>query len=356
LNTLRKKSDGERFAGIENEIAFEITGGIINGAVVNAGNAENTFIEKAWGYADIDSRTKMRPDTVIDMASVTKALATSTALAICRDDGLIDFDKAFTAYLPEYTAVLNSPVTVRDLAMHISGFGQQCHYTADMSTEIRRKLLSVPPQRLPHEQFEYSCWNFHLLGMLIERVSGKSLTAFCRERIFEPLGMDNSSLEKPLTKNASLIAKTCATKKPGQISDAIAFKLYRDGLTAGNAGVFSSAPDLVKFCRCLLRKGKYAFGERLLSEYSFNAIIEARMNDVTVQRSLGWIVADEFKPSGFSAHTIYHSGWSGQTIFLDIKKQFYAVILTTRTLDEYERARNGRFKIIGELGICLNKR
>ena len=69
----------------------------------------------------------------------------------------------------------------------------------------------------------------------------------------------------------------------------------------------------------------------MFSDYSFDALTVPRMRDGKVQRSLGWIVADEFKPDGFSEHTIYHSGWSGQTLFMDYEKDFYCVILTTRT-------------------------
>lgn len=336
----------------EEEIKFEIKNGIINGVAVNAGTLEKTLVEKAWGYADVDNNIKMRTDTVIDMASTTKVIATTTALVICHNDGLIDFDSPFTDYLPEYTASLEIPVTIRDLAMHIAGFGQQCHYNADTGGKIREKILSVSPQRRPGE-FEYSCWNFHLLGMLIEKVTGKSLADFCRERIFKPLGMDNTSLGLSLTADTALVAKTCATEKAGQISDFIAFRLYRDGFTAGNAGMFSCAPDIAKFCRCIIRRGVYGNGKRLFSNYEFDALSVPRMHEGAVWRSLGWIVSDERKSSGFSSHTIYHSGWSGQTVFIDLEKQFYAVILTTRTLNEYERARKGRFKIIGEIGKLL---
>lgn len=68
-----------------------------------------------------------------------------------------------------------------------------------------------------------------------------------------------------------------------------------------------------------------------------------------VKRSFGWIVADENKPAGFSPSTAYHSGWSGQTVFLDFEHQFYAIVLTTRTLDQYDRAKAGRFKMIAGL-------
>ena len=213
------------------------------------------YLNNAGGYADIDSGTAMRMDTIIDMASVTKAIATSSALAICRDEGLIDFDQPFTNYLPQYKSGLEHKITVRDLAMHISAFRQQKYYDAATGQEIRNNLLSVPPPG-QYGDFEYSCWNFHLLGMLIENVSAMSLQDFCQERIFKPLGMNSTSLGKPLSEDPARLARTCETEKAGQVSDFVAVKLYRDGFSAGNAGAFSCAPDLAAFGKCIAQ-GRY---------------------------------------------------------------------------------------------------
>ena len=339
---------------IDLEIEKEIAEGVIHGAVLHAGTVRKTVLAKAWGHADAEGRTEMRIDTVFDLASVTKVLATTSALVLCCDDGLVDLDAPFTRYLPEYSAPLQEPITVRELAAHISGFGQQGRYDAPDGREIRRKMLATSPggQR---GRLEYSCWNFQLLAMLVEKVTGCSLPEFCRKRIFEPLGMLDSSLGKPLlTLPADRLSRSYATEKPGQISDFIAFRLYRDGLTAGNAGAFSCASDLAKFCRCLLQDGEYAPGKRMFSTQSLAAMSTGCSQDGPVKRGMGWIVADEMKPPGFSARTMYHSGWSGQTIFLDLERKFYAVVLTVRG-EEYEHAKQGRFKLIGELGRNLSR-
>ena len=201
---------------IDLEVKKEIADGVIHGAVLQAGTAQETLIAKAWGYADGESKTEMRIDTVIDLASVTKVLATTRALALCCDKGLVDLDAAFTCYLPEYSAPLQEPITVRELATHVSGFGQQCHYDAPEGHEIRRKMLTTSPGG-SCGKLEYSCWNFHLLDMLVEKVTGYPLPEFCRKRIFEPLGMLDTLLGKPLpTLPSARLSCSHATDKPGR--------------------------------------------------------------------------------------------------------------------------------------------
>lgn len=334
---------------LEREIEGEIQAGIIDGAVLACGSPSKVLEPRAWGYADPEHTRPMRPDTIIDMASVSKVLATTTALLIARDRRMLDFEHPFNEYLPEYRAVLSQPISIRDLAMHISGFGQQSHYNAPTGAEIRDKLLSVSPTNT-YGKFEYSCWNFHLLSMILEEVSKTSFDQFCQQQIFQPLAMNDTSLGKPLSADPARLAQTCATAEAGQISDFIAFRLFQDGFQSGNAGVFSCAADLAKFCCCLLQQGKTSSGTRLFSRAGYDDIRSIGMDSGTVKRSFGWIVEDECKPAGFSSQTIYHSGWSGQTLFLDFERQFYAIVLTTRTLNEYDRAKAGRFRIIEKLG------
>ena len=319
-----------------------IRDGVIRGAAVAAGSADGMLLKA--GYGEAAPGVPMTPGTIVDVASVTKAVATATALLICRDRGLVDFDAPFTRYLPDYSAELPEPVTVRQLAMHVSGFTHDGHaerqYFAESGAEILRNILRFPPEKPAGQCVEYQCWNYLLLGLIAERVTGEPLDAFCDREIFGPLGMTDSSLGRPVFREPARLAQTILTERPGEISDYIARRVYRDRLCAGNAGLFTTARDLIKFGRCILRHGAPLFGGEAFREMTTPRTPAGRLPE----RSFGWVVHDEFTPPAASAGTVFHSGWSGQTVLFDWEKGRSAVVLTTRCGD-YDRAKRDRFAI-----------
>ena len=319
-----------------------IRDGVVRGVAVAAGSPDGLLLKA--GYGEAAPGVPMTPGTIIDVASVTKAVATTTALLICRDRGLVDFDAPFTRYLPDFEPELPEPVTVRQLAMHVSGFTHDGHevrqYFSESGGEIMRNILRFPPEKPAGVCVEYMCWNFLLLGLIVERVTGERLDTFCAREIFTPLGMSDTSLGKPVSSDRAKLAQTIETVRPGEISDFIAFRVYRDGLCAGNAGLFSTARDLIKFGSCILRHG-----EKLFSEESFREMTTPRTPEGALpERSFGWVVRDEFSPPAASAGTVFHSGWSGQTVLYDWERGRSAVVLTTRCGD-YDRAKRDRFAI-----------
>jgi len=335
-----------------------ITDGVIHGAAVVGGNPSQILFQYHQGLAVGGTDIAMTTHTIIDIASISKVVATTTALAICRDRGLIDFDAPFTKYLPEFRAKLPMPIRVRDLAMHISGFahrpGQTRQYDAPTGPEIMDKILAFPPLYPPTTHFEYACWNFLLLGRIVERLCGQSLATFCHDAIFAPLGMHDTSMGQPVSNDPQRLAQTDNCHAPGQISDFIARRVFHDGGCAGNAGVFSSADDLAIFCQCLLNQGHYGKEDNMLiSADSFAELTTNRMPDDMPKRSFGWVMADQYKPRNSSNHIIYHSGWSGQTIFADIAKNRFVVVLTTRCGD-YDRAKQERTNIADEVFALMH--
>ena len=330
---------------IERIVESDISDGIIHGGVVLAGTTEAPFCELELGHATAAHDTLLTLDTVIDGASTTKVVAGITSLLILRDRGLIDFDRPFTDYLPEYTAPLQETITVRELANHLSGFtgGSPVDLSQNpiRGKELLKLLLTTPPKNGKTAAAVYSCWNYHLLAQIIEKLSRRRLADFCQDEIFTPLGMNDTSLGKPRADiPQARLAQTFGTPHPGMISDPPAARLWADGISTANAGLFCTAHDYAKLLCCYLRNGSPIFTPESAAECAPDT--KHQFDDY---RNFGWVITDSYTcPESFGC-SLHHSGWSGQTIYLDYKRNIYIIVLTARCGD-YERAKRDRFDII----------
>ncbi|MBC2594636.1 beta-lactamase family protein [Ruficoccus amylovorans] len=303
--------------------ASSISDGLWSGAVVIAGTADEVFFKQAWGWMDKGKTIPMHEDAVFDLASVTKAVGTTTAIALCIDRGLIDPDIDFTNYLNNYNGQLDSPVTVRDLARHLSGFNNEKPY--DKKDLVIERILRFSPVRPAGELYEYSCANFILLGLIAENASGQNMTEFCAEHVFEPLAMRNTHwapLENP---DPSHVVRQGVTQTLGVASDPPARHANQ---AIGNAGLFSTAEDLSAFCRMLLASGMYN-GKRILSEEVVKML--GIRPDSRSPVAFGWRVDSKLNPPSLSDATMSHTGWSGVSLWIDPTSQRYVVVLTNRT-------------------------
>ncbi len=343
---------------MQQEIAALVRAGIdermIHGAAVLAGTVDGDVFSLCAGHAEKTRQVPMRLDTIIDVASVTKAAAGVTALLVCHSRGLIDFDAPFTEYLPDFRAPLFRPVTVRELANHTSGFGdvsgqKQRLYFDESGAQMLRNMLVTPPPRPPTAQAEYACWNYILLAMILERCTGRRLPDFCEKEIFQPLGMADTCLGRPpAAAGRERLAQTMGTDEPGLISDFVAARVYRDGGATANAGLFTTAIDLAKLLRCYLRRGAVPGRPRLFLEASFAETAPDRRSRVDGYRRLGWIIWDRLLNEDAFGSVLLHSGWSGQTVLMHLPRRLFAIVLTTRC-GAYERAKQDRFAIIERL-------
>ena len=237
------------------KIPEQIHAGLIDGAVVLSGTGTEDFRRGAYGIADRMKQAPMQFDSVFDIASLTKVTGTAVLLAFCVEEGIIDLDAPFTEYLP-YHGRLFSPVTVRQLATHYSGIQINYPYFPGEEKKMIEAILSLDFVRPPMTEYEYTCTNYILLGLLIERVMKKPLEQLAEERIFRPLGMNDTKWGAPVDGALSRTIRTI-NAAPGVISDhgARAIAPHR----IGNAGIFSTASDLAKFCRMMLNRGRGFF-------------------------------------------------------------------------------------------------
>lgn len=332
----------------------DIDDGIVCGGAVLAAKDGAVYCDCGAGFTSPERKYAMDTDTVLDVASTTKAAATVTALLVCHSRGLIDFDAPFTEYLKDFSAPLYEPVTIRDLADHLSGFGdvlgqKQRPYFDESGMKMLENMLSVPPPHPPTRHALYSCWNYILLSMIVERITGERFDRFCEREIFSPLTMDSTSLGEPRPEiPVEKLGQTLGTSRPGEISDAVAKRIYRDGGCAGNAGLFTSAKDYARLLECYLHQGRATSGKRLFGEAEMAEIRPDRKVHFDGYRRFGWVIcAPELDEEMFGS-VLFHNGWSGQTILFDESRNMYGIILTTRCGD-YRRAKVDRFKILHRL-------
>lgn len=317
----------------------------VAGIVVISGNAQKIENVFCIGNTSTKSKIQLTPDSIFDMASVTKAVAISTALAICYDRELIDLDVPFTKYLPQYKCKLKNPPTVRDLAMHVSGFIGKPYGKAKNGKAMLEQSLQFKPKHPVGAKYEYACWNFILLGQILENITKQPLDEFCKKEIFEPLSMTSTSLGKPITTEKSRLVKTIGSPDYGTISDPHARIIYRDGYCSGNAGMFSTANDMAKFCQMMLNCGK--INNKQFLKKSFVELTTNKCQAQNAKRSFGWDMTTTSLPKNFSEKSITHSGWSGQTVFIDLENNKFVVVLTVRSGD-HKKCKKYRIEIAKE--------
>ena len=334
----------------------EISDGVIHGAAVMAGGLEGGDVSASWGWADAAHTIPMTTRTVIDVASVTKAAAGVTAYLIAHAKGLVDFDMPFTNYLSSCKASLPRNVTIRDLANHVSGFGEadgnpRVYFSPDAKTMLENILSMLPNEPTVGKVF-YSCRNYVLLGQTFEAATGRRIDDFCRKEIFDPVGMKDTSIGAPPHVGAARLAQTMGTERPGVISDFVARPLWGADIGTFNAGMISTAEDMAKLMRVYLRGGVADSGARLFGVAEMSEIAPSATNRIEGARSFGWQSFSENLPEALFGTSLFHSGWSGQTVLFDLKRRRYAIVITTRCGD-YRRAKRERFEAIAALMSSL---
>jgi len=305
--------------------------GLIPGAVIIIGHDGKIVHRKAYGArALIPAREPATLDTIYDIASLTKVVATTPAVMKLYEQGKIKIDDPVTAYLPEFQGG-KSAITIRNLMTHYSGLRPDLDIDpawTGYDAGIRKALIDRPAGP-PGMTFVYSDINFELLGEIIRRVSGKPLDQFAREQIFEPLGMRETNF-KPAASLTARIAPTeidAATGKPwrGVVHDPTA--RYMGGV-AGHAGVFSTADDLARYAQMMLDRRFFA-----------PATVElftspASPPDQPILRGLGWDIDSPYSSNRgdiFPRGASYgHTGFTGPALWIDPASKSFVVIMTNR--------------------------
>ena len=321
-------------AALDAAVDESVRAGSIPGAVVVVGHDGKIVHRKAYGSrALLPAREAMTIDTVFDIASLTKVVATTPALMKLFEQGKLRINDPVTAYLPEFQGG-KSDITVRDLMTHFSGLRPDLDLEPAWSgydTGIRRALAEKPaaPAGI---RFVYSDINFILLGEIVHRLSGKTLDEYAREQVFGPLGMRETMFLPPAALRPR-IAPTEIDPKTGApfrgvVHDPTARFM---GGVAGQAGVFSTASDLAIFAEMWTGLGERA-GVRVFSPLTIAKFSSPNSApDQPVLRGLGWDIDSVYSaPRGelFPIGSYGHTGFTGTSLWIDPASKTYVILLT----------------------------
>ena len=321
------------WTALDEAVRDAVSAGDLPGAVVLVGQDDRVLYRKAFGSRAVTPAVEpMTLETVFDIASLTKVVATTPAVLALWEQGKIDLDAPLGRYLHEFAGPAFRSVTIRRILTHSAGFPDLPSPRAipNGMPQAVPLLAREPLAYNPGTAFHYSDTGFILLGEVVRRVSGERLDEFTRRRFFAPLGMGATAF-RPAESWRPRIAPTEAlggTMLRGVVHDGNARLL---GGVAGHAGVFSTADDLARFCRMLLDGGTFA-GHRYLKEATVVAMFEPRLIGETT-RGLGWDMASAYSRalgSYFPVGSVGHTGFTGTSIWMDPPSRTYAIVLTNR--------------------------
>ena len=327
-------------------IEQKISEQIFPGAVVAIVKKGTVIYHAAFGDRIITPKqAPMLPDTLFDLASLTKPIVIGTLTMQLVESGKLSLDAPAQTYLPEFK---QPHITCRQLLIHTSGLPawKPLYIETTSPDNVVQHLGNMPLESPPNEKVTYSCLGYILMGKLISTVTGEALDDLAHNAIFKPLGMNRTTYNPgPQTHDNCAATEDSNSYERRMVNSGQHGRYYkghdwREGVilgevhdenanylggVSGNAGLFSNARDLISFCQMLLQDGS-----PLISTESAQALATPHTPpDASEQRSIGWhILADG---------SMYHTGFTGTSIRIDLEKGLAAILLTNRVHPDAQR-------------------
>jgi len=370
---------GRAIVSADSLIAASI-GTLMPGAVFLVAKDGRVVHERAFGYAQLNDyeghRLAMPPamttSTMLDLASVTKVMATTFAVMLLADRGRIDVDAPVSRYLPDFRGPHLDSITVRHLLQHSSGLvqWQPLYYHAANSAETYQVIRDMPLGWGVGEARHYSDLGFMLLGYIVERVSGRPLDVFLDRSLYRPLGLRSTAFNPrrrsftafAVTEQGNVYERHMVYDSTfgydyrgdptawngwrqyvlnGEVDDGNAF--YANGGVAGHAGLFSTAADLRVLLELLNNRGNYRG-----RQYIRVAIVDRFLTRDKYDNYLGWQAPRDLPAGSFS-----HTGFTG-TYVLGVPKYGLSIVLLTNRQNIGPDPR-GYFPDLGPLQRAISK-
>jgi uncharacterized protein YbbC (DUF1343 family)/CubicO group peptidase (beta-lactamase class C family) len=317
-----------RLAVVDSIVQASIENHEVPGAVLIVGHDGQVVYRKAYGMRSIEPmRSAMTADTVFDIASLTKVVATTTAAMQLLEQGKLRLNDPVVKYIPEFGQNGKNDITVRDLMTHYSGLPPSLDLKTPWTGHDTGYTMAfaIAPIAAPESRFVYSDVDYIVLGAVIERVTGTTLDSYCAQNIFAPLGMTKTAFRPP----AAWLSEIAPTEfdEHGQMLRGLVHDptVRRMGGVAGEAGLFSTADDLAKFAQALLSGGS------VLSPLAVQKMTTPQQPaNASTLRGLGWDIDSpmshnrgELLPVGSFGHT----GFTGTSLWIDPTTNTYIVLL-----------------------------
>ncbi|WP_105011609.1 glycoside hydrolase family 3 N-terminal domain-containing protein [Salinibacter sp. 10B] len=346
--------DGQQLADVDSLLRQAMLDGAFPGAAVAVGRGEVLPKLDGHGYYTYDQKKRVQTSSQYDLASLTKVVATTTATMLLVERDSISLDAPVARYLPSFAQNGKDAVTVRQLLSHSSGLKPYLgpDERGPSRTAVLDTVMAQPLAYTPGTESRYSGLNMLTLLHIVETVTGQRFDRFCKENIFDPLGMEDTGFYS-LERTASWVVPTTdttGTEYRGSVHDPMARSM---GGVSGNAGLFSTAEDLARFAYMLTHEGRIDGRQFLEAETIETFTSKADVPGST--RALGWDTksSEGYSSAGdrFSDSSFGHTGYTGTSMWMDPTQDLFVILLTNRVYpdDTDEQIQQVRPKVANEV-------
>ncbi len=323
----------DRLQWIDAVVQEGLTAARMPGCVIAVGRHGKLAWLKAYGNRQtLPEPVPMTTDTVFDMASITKPVATATSVMMLVEHGQLRLRDEVADYVPDFGVNGKEEITLTQLLTHHGGLipDNEIGDYDEGPAEAWQRILALETHVEPGTKFVYSDVGFIVLGQLVQQASGEDLNEFSQRELFGPLGMCETGFlpSDGLRQRAAPTEQRDDRWMQGEVHDP---RAYRLGGVAGHAGLFSTAEDLAVYAQMMLQQGIYA-GVRILSPSTVELM--TRAYDVSgAQRGLGWDKLSVYsinRGENFSAHAFGHGGFTGTVLWIDPELDLFFIFLSNR--------------------------
>lgn len=327
------------FSDLDVLICEAIQKKIFPGAVVLINHQGKTTYHKAFGRYTYDTRSpRITTDTLFDIASLTKVVATTTIAMQLYDAQQLKIDVPVFHYLPYFNTSKKKPIHIHHLLTHTSGIKDKPikKYPISPAT-LWKEMTDNEPLYEPNETYNYTCSNMIFMQKIIEKITGLPFETCFNRYVTKPLNLKNTKFKPTHPEQCAPNESHHRGIVQGSVHDDRAFIL---GEVTGNAGLFSTARDLETWMLMIMRDGTYTKNNKQYQLIKPETIRSWTTCQCDFNRGYGWEIGRHLSEDAFG-----HFGWTGVSIWADKKSDYFVIILTNRTYAAGDKDAMTQFRI-----------